>query len=732
MRIIRGCCISAVALVAAFPVVAHAQASAPAVEADTGLEEIVVTAEKREGNAQKTAIAIDVLGGDKLARNGVSDISQLQAVAPAVQFSQANSSTIVTVRGVSGRDTTEIGDPAVAINVDGIFMQRPSGMNAAFFDLDRIEVLRGPQGTLYGRNATGGVVNIISKRPEFTFGGYAAVSVGNYKTINGEGAINVPLSDTLAIRASFISRQHDGYRDVSIPAGANPGLNIPGTGSGANRANLRADDEDSKGARLQLLFKPNSSFSALISGGYIRQSGLGPVQAGYPTTRPAAPTSAAEVAAVPLSEPGDYKLTRRTLSAQLDYDFGPVKATYLFGFVGVDKDHLFDNDGTATKFFLFRTGEYAKDTSHEFRLSSTGSGPFTWQVGGFLYNQDVEIRSLNFVNPTGTPIILRNFQFDVNVKSKAAFGQIGYSLTDALKVTAGVRYSKDTKVRTGGRYAGPGLNDLYTAQPTLVYSAEGAASQSSSDDWSYHFGVDYQISPSSLLYAKTDKGYKSGGFTLINQYGPETVVAYEIGSKNRFLDNTLQLNLSAFLYNYKGQQIGQVTPIGVQVLNAGSSRVKGIEAQVDWRATPNDTLDLSVNWLDAKFVDFSPNVGGVNTSQAGNRLIQAPEWAISGGYEHSFDMGNGATVTPRIQGLFRSESYFTFFNRVNDRQAPYATLDLSLTYAAPNKAWSVQAYARNVTNTVVLTGASIGSFTGTNVYQFGAPRTMGVRLQAKF
>jgi iron complex outermembrane receptor protein len=695
------------------------------------LEEVVVTAEKREANVQRTAIAIDVLGAEKLAQNGVSDIASLQSVAPGVQFGQSTTATLVTVRGVSGRDTTEIGDPAVAINVDGIFQQRPSGLNAAFFDLDRIEVLRGPQGTLYGRNATGGVVNIVSKRPGREFGGYAALALGNYKAINGEGALNVPLSDTLAMRASFISRQRDGYRNNAIPAGTNTQTNLPSTGSAANRADVRGDDEATTGARLQMLYDPDGGFSVLLSGNLVRQSGNGPVVAGYPTTRPAPPTDSSEVSTFALSEPGDYRLERQGLTAELNYDFGPVTATYLFGNVLLDVDHLFDNDGTASRFYAFRAGNYSKDVSHELRFASNGDGPFSWQFGGFSYEQDLRVESLNFVNPTGSPVVLRNFLFFVNVKSKAGFGQIAYSLSDALKFSAGVRFSDDSKIRTGGRYAGPGLANPPTTQPVLTYIPETAASRSTDKDTSYHFGVDYQTTPANLLYAKVDRGYKSGGFTSINEYGPETVVSYEVGSKNRFRNNSLQLNFSGFWYDYQDQQVSQVTPNGVQVLNAGSSRVKGLEAQLDWRVTANDMLDASVNWLDAKYKDFAVNVAGVNVNQRGNRLVQAPELALSVGYEHSFRLASGAAVTPRAQALYRSEQYFTFFNNANDRQRSYTTLDLSLTYAA-QEAWSVQAYARNVTNEVVLTGANIGSFTGTNMYQFAAPRTYGVRLSTSF
>ncbi|MBC2666709.1 TonB-dependent receptor [Novosphingobium flavum] len=715
--------ISALALAWVLPTVAQAQEQAPA-EAGTksaGLEEIVVTAEKRTVNVQKTAIAIDVMTSEKLAKNGVTDISALQAMDAGVQIAQSASATFVTVRGVSGRDATEIGDPAVAINVDGVFLQRPNGMNAAFFDLDRIEVLRGPQGTLYGRNATGGVVNIISKRPNFDLGGYAAVTVGNYKTVNGEGAINVPLGDSLAMRASFTSRNHDGYRNNTLPGSANE---------------ERGDDEKTKGARLQLLFKPDNHFSALLSGTYIDQGGNGPVGVGYMTSRPQAPTSPSEAETFPLSEPGVYGLVRKNLVTELNYDFGPVKATYLFGFAGLDLDHKYDIDGTAgqygTQAYVFRRGEYSKDYSHEFRLASNGNGPFTWQVGAFFYKQNLKIRSFNTVIYNGQTITLRNFNYDVEVKSKAGFGQVSYALTDDLKVSAGVRFSEDTKQRTGFTLNGPSLTATWTTQPTLNRVDEGPGSKSKDTDTSWHLGIDYQISPSSLIYAKADKGYKSGGFTTINAYGPETVKAYEIGAKNRFLGNTLQVNLSAFIYDYTGQQVSQLTPNGTQVLNAGRSRVRGVEAQIDWRATPNDTIDLSVNYLNARFREFAVASGGVNVNLAGYRLVQAPDWAISGGYEHSFDLPNGATLAPRAQFLYRSEQYLTFFNRLNDRMRPYATVDLSATYTSPDKKWSLQAYVRNLTNQVVVTSANIGSFTGTNLYQFAAPRTFGGRLQVNF
>ncbi len=737
-------CVSALALSLPFGVAAQAQdAPDPALAPETvDSTDIIVTAERRQSTAQKTAIALDVVGGDELRRSGINDIAQLQTIAPGVTIGAFQSSTIVSVRGVSSRDTTEIGDPAVAINLDGIFLQRPAGMNAAFFDLDRIEVLRGPQGTLYGRNATGGVVNLITKRPTQEFGGYASLTYGNYNQLIGEAAINVPLSETLAMRASFISRHRDGFRDTSLPSTGNPATTIPGVGAAGNRANTRSDDESTSGARLQFLWTPTDRLKVLLSGTYIKQGGTGAMLAGFPTTRPEAPTKFSETKRFPLNEPGDNNIDRINLLAEVDYDLGPVTASYLFGYVGLDIDHLYDNDGVDTRSYMFRRGEYSDDMSHEFRLSSNSDGPFFWQGGVFYYKQDLDIASQNFLYPFGVPVILRNFLYNVDVESKAAFGQASYNITDELKVSAGIRYSEDKKQRTGGRFASVSLNppaaQVATNTVPLTFIPETAASRSSDSNVSWHFGIDYQATPRNLVYAKVDKGYKSGGFTSINAYGPETLIAYEIGSKNRFFDNQLQLNLSAFLYDYTNQQVSQTLPPGTPnagstaVVNAGSSRLKGIEAQATWDIGESTKLDLSVNYLDAKFRNFAVAVGANNVSLRGNQLIQSPKWVIQGGLEHRFEFANGGVLTPRVQAQYRSESYLTFFNRANDRQAPYENIDANITYSAPNDKWSIQAFVRNLTNSVVLTAANTSFANGTLIYQFGAPRTYGVRLSANF
>jgi outer membrane receptor protein involved in Fe transport len=208
------------------------------------LSDVIVTAERREASAQRTPIAMSVLSPDTLQRNGVSALSDLARIAPSVNFSFVRSNAVITIRGVSSRDTTEIGDPAVATSIDGFFYQRTIGLNDSVFDLERVEVLRGPQGTLYGRNATGGAINFITAKPKPEFGASVRGGFGNYNSINTEGMVNVPVTNWLAIRASFATRSHDGYRN-----------NAPGP---------NGDDAAAKAARIHLLFTPTDRLRVLL------------------------------------------------------------------------------------------------------------------------------------------------------------------------------------------------------------------------------------------------------------------------------------------------------------------------------------------------------------------------------------------------------------------------------------------------------------------------------------
>jgi iron complex outermembrane receptor protein len=662
-----------------------------------GLEEIVVTAEKRESTEQKTPIAMSVFSSDVLEQNDVGNLADISAIAPSVSFAKEFAAAIVTIRGVSSRDATETGDPAVALNVDGFYFQRAIGLGDSIFDLERVEVLRGPQGTLYGRNATGGAMNFITAKPKKDFEASAAVSFGNYNAISTEGMLNIPLSDRVQMRASFATREHDGYRNNS-PA-------------------QDGDDADAEAARLHLAFQPTDNFEGLLTAELVKLGGTGGVIAGVPLTDNPKDRNSEKW---PLSLPSGYLDTTATsFRWNFQYHFGFADLTYLGGFRKLDYSNLLDLDGLESPALYFQQNENPKTWNHELRLSSNGDGPFLWQVGGFYFEEKNDLLTyFQSYDGSNTPANLFTFVYpDITMKSKAVFGQGTWKFTDAWSVEAGIRYTQDDKSREGYLDYGSGV---------LQQDASSDSSKTT-----YHAGLNWQLTDANLLYAKIDTGYKAGGFTDAAAYDPETITAYEIGAKNRFLDNSLQLNLSAYYYDYADQQINQFVGNQTFIRNAGKTEIYGLELEGSWLVGARTRIDGYVGYLHAEFKEFEIAGSEGNIDLAGNTPPQAPELSLNFGLEHTFEVGDGG-LTARFQTHYEDSSYFTFFNTKAESQDSYTRSDLLLTYAPADEKWSVQGYVRNIEDEDVLTMASAQPLFGTYVFQFAEPRTYGVRLKVNW
>ncbi|HUD92998.1 TonB-dependent receptor [Sphingobium sp.] len=709
---------------------AFAQVQAePAASDSAGLGEIVVTAQKRPSLAQKTPIAMSVLDEEAIQRNGISTVENLAGLAPGLAFSQSGAQTILTIRGVSSRDSTEIGDPAVALSIDGVYFQRALGLNATIFDLERIEVLRGPQGTLLGRNATGGALNIITAKPTDELGGYVMGEVGNYQTYNTAGAINLPVNDRLKLRAAFQTRDRDGFR---------------------NNAPARdGDDEHSKSARLSALLTPTERLSVLLTAEYTRLSGIGPVRysvapalnasGGADITQKPAINDDGET--FPLTPGGYFHGNLYFMRWNVSYDLGFADLTYLGGYRDLKVERLAQQGGvydTVRRNQAFDQREHPGTVNHELHLSSPQDGPLKWQIGTFYFREenDVSTKTVNYpgaVALTGPRDLLSEYTYpEVLSVSRAVFGQAGYKLTDTLEVEGGLRYSSDKKSRVG--YNVVTNVPTYYATGATSYTRTAQDSRYSKGITTWHVGLNWQAAPRTLVYAKVDTGFKDGGFTDLAAYGPERITAYEIGTKSRFLGNSLQLNLSAYWYDYTDQQVSQIVLDGsgnssVLVVNAGKARYKGIEADLNWLATPDDRLDAYVAYSDAQYTDFVAALNGTNVNMAGNRPPQAPVWSANFGYSHDFDLGAG-TLRLRAQTHLESRSYLAFTNRPSERQGAYSRSDIILSYEPQGQGWSLEAYVRNLENENVLT---LASATATAIgYQFSAPRTFGARARINF
>lgn len=689
------------------------QAQAQEAEASGGLTEIVVTAEKRESTVQKSAVAMTVFDTAALKRNNVQALQDVTKLAPGVSLGANSANVIVTVRGVSSRDTNEIGDPAVSISTDGFYIQRPTGLSNSVYDLERVEVLRGPQGTLYGRNATGGAINFITAKPKDSFAANASVGIGNYGLITTEGMLNVPVSDTLAVRAAFQTTQRDGYRTNEGPARA-------------------GDDADASSARVHVLYKPTDRLSILLSGQYTKLKGVGPTLSGFAIVGATNNNYVPDLSqkGTPHGAPNQF-LDTRTTSVQLgvNYDLDFATLIYSGGYRNMKYEQRRDLDGVLTSANYFNPTENPKDWSHELRLVSQGDGPFKWQFGGFYFQEKNSLLTYYQTFATSAAGVNRFvFSYDVLARSQALFGQASYEIVPNVTAEFGMRYSKDHKEREG--FQNLGGSDI------------PQNGEVSSDKFTYHAGVNWQATPQNLLYAKYDTGYKAGGFTDVFgqgvfNYDPETITSYEVGSKNRFLDNRVQVNLSAFLYDYKDQQTTVVntasTGAGTSyVVNAGASRIYGGELELVAQLMTDSQFDGSVAYLHSKFTDLCLARAADRSCTrdlSGNVPVQAPRWQVSAGYQHTFYL-LGGTLVPRFQTHFESNSYLGIENFRRQEQKPYWRSDAMLTYTSEDKKWELQGFIRNIGNTVVITSAT-ASFGAYN-YGLDAPRTFGARLTVNF
>jgi iron complex outermembrane recepter protein len=744
------------------PVLCHAQEeAATSAEDKSGLEEVVVTAQKRTSVAQKTPIAISAFSGEALAENGVGSLTDISSIAPNVSFGQQIDQTIVVIRGVSSRDTTFLGDPAVSVSIDGMQLQRSSGLNTTMFDLERVEVLRGPQGTLAGRNATGGAINIITAKPVDDFKASLNGEVGNYNTVNTGGFVNLPINDWLKARVAFQTQDHDGYYD-----------NAPGADG---------DDEDSKAARLTLAFDPTENLSGLLTAEYSRNKTHGPAyfsKAVNTYTAQNVPPGLLvgdiimqqpdiDVSSFPIPPGQQWENEVKSVRGTLVYDFDAVTMTYVGGWREMDVDrHTWHGGafGTNRQNFTFNVEENPRSWTHELRFNGDPDKRFFWQTGAFYFEEKNDLPASDLVDYPVSPglygeqVTLFSFPaHNVVAEAKAVFGQVSYELVRDLKLELGGRYTEDSKTSDSSSISMVGLGAYLvspcgiTGRPACTY---GATTSHLEGEWSkatYHAALNYQATPHNLHYVKFDTGYKAGGFGAATDpiLRPETIEAVEIGSKNRFLADRLQVNLAAFYYEYTDQQINQFitrpdgSPASIRV-NAGESEYKGVEMDTVFRLTPNDALDLFVGYTDSKFTDFKAGVSGLprriaaaegNLDAAGNWQLagrtppQSPEWNINAGYGHDWLLFNG-TLNTRVQLHYESKSFLNAENYDSDKRDAYTKTDLLVSYTPSNEQWQVQGYVRNIEDERVITNsqdASSGTFLSYR-YQFAPPRTYGVRV----
>lgn len=678
---------------------AHAQSSD-----DEGsrraLQEVVVTAQKRTQSLQKVAAAVTVLDAEVLVAKGVVDIRAAQMLLPSVRFQEENASTEIYIRGVgSTLDLPQI-EPPTAINFNGIYIPREAN-SVPFFDIERLELLPGPQGTLYGRSALGGTVNVSFARPVFETETSVAVDVGNYALIHGTAVYNAAFSDKSAIRIAVDYTSRDGFMD-----------------SGAN-------SRDDGAVRLSYLYD-SDEFSAYLWGYVVDKNGKSPnlVNKGFnPNTMsfdenaylhddpwddsrngslaPLAPFGP------PAAEDQDYD--NYAIGAELVWELSSATLTYVPSFLSLDWN---------ADYWIGALPAYlATDIdsqSHELRLNGS-SDRMNWIAGLNAYGVE---NDGNFIIAGG---LVQNVDKHT-LEGAGVFGQLTYDVTDTFRVTVGGRYSYDSRV-------GQGFEPDAFGQLGAPYTYDEDFNKL---DW--RVGVELDGSEDVMWYANVQTAYQPGTFnafvstpTLNNEVAEANLIAFSGGVKSRLLGGMLQINDEVFYYDYSDlfAQAFNASAGKVATFNAAKVEVYGNELDFVLQASDDIRLNLSVGYLHARNKDFViPGVGGANLD--GLQLQYAPDWTVVGGYSQHFDFGNGS-LQLRADARYESSFWGNFVHTPGTMQDDYVKADASLTYLA-DSGWSLGLWIKNIGDEAVLAATAAAGIPGPASPFLEQPMTYGLRF----
>ena len=690
--------------------VAPAQTATPADDGGT-IQEVTVTAQKTSQFASKTPLSLSVLSGDDLKAAGAVNAVTLTELVPNVQiFNGSQGGTNISIRGVSSADNTEKGDPSASFNIDGVNLARPQSAGLAFYDLERVEVLRGPQGTLYGRNATAGAINLITNKPVDQFEGSAAVEFGNYHDVKFDGMLNTKIDDILSVRGAVSSSSHDGY------------LN-----STQNFSN-NFDDADSLSGRLQGLFKFTPNLTLLLSTDISTMKGAGPGSVPYTTFISA--SGAAQRTDTPSIE-GYSNNKARGVSAELNANVGFGELTYQVAHRNLDlNEATADGDAVVGVVSAFSTivASYAQ-ISHELRLAST-FGQWKTIAGLYYFNEQSSIDAIVHNYPHLGQLTF--YQNPVLSRSKAAFGEATYSVDPDLHLTAGLRRTLDDKSRKGANEFGDPVFATNINDASVSYGQTTGK-----------LGADYTLTKNTMLYASLSTGYKAGGFNdgtsasnPFLYYAPEHLTSVEVGTKGRFLNGRLQLNADVFAYDYKDLQLSTsvVDPVtgavSSQTRNAAKASVTGVELEGKYALGSSGKINFSATYLDAHYDSYMPTP---TANWSGRSLNTSPKATFGLGYTHKWNLDNGGTLSGHIGTNYTSSYVLSDVgNAVQFTQGAFHKSDANLSYSPAGYKWSVQAYIRNIENKTVLTyyAPAFAGFPATA--SMAPPRTAGLRLSTYF
>jgi iron complex outermembrane receptor protein len=673
------------------------------------LDTIVTAARTGADDVQALPISITAVSARELTRLGTVTVDQMAALAPSLTFTQNTNFGQLSIRGVGTNAVYAGADPSSVMYLDGVYLARPAMAFVEFLDLERVEVLRGPQGTLYGRNAVGGALNLVTRPPSNTFEMSARATGGDFGALRAEARISGPLTrDRLMGSVAFVRRVQDGYvRDLEHP----------------DRP-MGGDDVVAGRAQVAAVLGPRAS--VLVAGDMSRQSGIPltfskvlAVKPGFEVDNPA------DLHEVRASMPVSSSLSQYGASARLTMTLTPATTLVtLTAFRGLDYEFLLDADITELDISDFAQDESQQQLSEEITISHRQSR-VTWVGGAFLFAERDRQSLLSDQQPSQSQIRLLP---QVDATSRAVFGQATVDLTPQLSATAGLRYTSERKEidNAQGRF---GLDAPYAPVPGTVSSYSDSIAHGA---WTPRFVMEMKLPGGTLAYGSASRGFKSGGFNPSSTeagrgFAPEWAWSYEAGLKGTWLDGRSRVAAAGFFMDYTNLQVQTPIQPGVyDIRNAAAATIRGVEIENSTRLGRGLHAGGHLTWLDATYDRYiAVAVGGATGDVAGRRLNNAPEWAGRLWLEWEGSVAGAGRLSVSADASGQSTVFYTPFNDDIQRQRPYGLLGSRVEYGPADRRWAIGAYARNLTNTDYITatfGTSQVAFGG----RPGAPRQFAV------
>lgn len=684
---------------------------------------ITITTPRRPVELGEVPMAVTVFTAEDLAAAGAETTMDLQHRTPGFVFKMDNILGQPYIRGVGSSLLSAGADPSVATFVDDVYRARSVSAVQRFYDIERVEIARGPLGSLYGRNALGGAVRIFSKPPVHELAFESDVAYGRFDELRFRGALNVPVvEDRLAARLSGLFSKRDGYsRNVFL------GEDL--------------DDDDFWSVRGQLLAEPTPDLQIRLIADYTHQDdsrNLAPqpdpdccVNGGvlFGGTVPSDPRK------VRNDVENGVDFESRGASAKLVWNLGAFELSSISAWRKTEFDQLLDLDLTEAPFGSVAPRERSRTVSQELQLAWDGGGPLTGLAGLYYLHEDA-LQELD----TQLPLFGLRSQprADVDTDAFAVFGEARYRLADAWRFTAGLRVSHEAR---GIDYreivsasAGPGGGTI-----TQILRMDDE------ERWTAltpRFVAEFAPRDGLLAYFSVTRGFKAGGYnTTVLQpaFDPEHLWSYELGVKADFWDQRARLAASAFWYDYDDLQLQTVAPQRPTqfpiVVNAAKATIRGLELELSARPLAGLELELEVAFLDAEFDDFvsvDTNNPGADPDRSGGRLPQAPEWSGNASLAYTWGLGAWGSLVARVAGSYRSETFYNAFEDSNVKQSGYGLLDASLLYTMPGGHWTLSIVGRNLTDRLYAQNVVRGDPVTGALRFWGPPRTWSVQLAARF